>query len=360
MMTYNSMPMPKPLRLDQEDKKLLNLLQRDFPLEERPFARLAQRLNLSEKDVLHFVTRYKQEGILRQISAIFDTRRLGYQSSLVAMSVSREREDEAAAILNGHPGVSHNYRRNHYFNLWFTLAVAPTSRLGLEGTVAKLHQMCRADSTRLLPALKLYKLAVELDMTGELPPDASTDEPAHTEVSHNDVPLTERQIALIRELQKDLPLVERPFDAWAATADLSPAEFLAEIRGFLARGQMRRFAAVLHHRAAGFVANAMGVWKVPENEDPDRFGAVMASFSAVSHCYRRPTYPDWPYALFSMVHGRTVEDCERTLQAIAEKTGLSEYEALYSTKEYKKTRVRYFTPEADEWEGRAGCASPKP
>jgi DNA-binding Lrp family transcriptional regulator len=360
MMTYNSMRMPKPLRLDQEDKKLLNLLQRDFPLEERPFARLAQRLNLSEKDVLQFVTRYKQEGILRQISAIFDTRRLGYQSSLVAMSVSREREDEAAAILNGHPGVSHNYRRNHHFNLWFTLAVAPTSRLGLEGTVAKFHQMCRADSTRLLPALKLYKLAVELDMTGERAPHASTDEPARTAVSRNDVPLTERQIALIRELQKDLPLVERPFDAWAATADLSPAELLAEIRGFLTRGQMRRFAAVLHHRAAGFVANALGVWKVPENEDPDRFGAVMASFSAVSHCYRRPTYPDWPYALFSMVHGRTVEDCERTLQAIAEKTGLSEYEALYSTKEYKKTRLHYFTPEADEWEEHAGCASPKP
>jgi len=353
MMTYNSTSMPKALKLDQEDKKLLNLLQRDFPLDERPFARLAEKLNVSEKEVLRRVARYKQARIVRQISAIFDTRRLGYHSSLVAMSVPGEREAEAAQILNGHPGISHNYRRHHSFNLWFTLAVAPTSRLGLQGTVAKLHAMCGADSTRLLPALKLYKIAVDLDMTGEQPPDATTGQAALIDANRSNVPLTERQMALIRELQKDLPLMERPFDDGAAAAGLSPTELLAQARGFLARGQMRRFAAVLQHRAAGFVANAMGVWKIPKSEDPDRYGAVMASFSAVSHCYRRPTYPDWPYALFSMVHGRTVDDCERTLQAIAEKTGLREYQALYSTKEYKKTRVQYFTREADEWEARA-------
>jgi DNA-binding Lrp family transcriptional regulator len=352
-MPYNLKPMPKPPQLDKEDKKLLNILQRDFPLDERPFARMGEKVNLSEQETLQRVARYKQNRIVRQISAIFDTRSLGYQSSLAAMSVPREREDEAAAILNEHPGISHNYRRNHHFNLWFTLAVAPTSRLGLEGTVAKLHAMCRADSTRLLPTLKLYKIAVDLDMAGERPPEAATGQATYTEANRSSVPLTERQMALVRELQRDMPLVERPFDDWAAVVGLSPAELLAEARGFLERGQMRRFAAVLRHRTAGFAANAMGVWRVPENEDPDKYGAVMASFSAVSHCYRRPTYPDWPYALFSMIHGRTADDCEKTLQAIAEKTGLSEYQAIYSTKEYKKTRVKYFTHEADEWEARA-------
>ena len=352
-MAYNVKPMPNSLQLDEEDKKLLNVLQQDFPLDERPFARMGEKVNLSEQEVLQRVARYKQDRIIRQISAIFDTRSLGYQSSLVAMSVPGEREDEAAAFLNEHPGISHNYRRNHHFNLWFTVAVAPTSRLGLEGTVAKLHAMCRADSTRLLPTLKLYKIAVDLDMTGERPPEATTGQVPYTEAKRRDLPLTERQMALIRELQEDLLLVERPFDGWAAAVGLSPAELLAEARGFLARGQMRRFAAVLRHRAAGFAANAMGVWKVPENEDPDKYGAVMASFNAVSHCYQRPTYPDWPYALFSMIHGRTVDDCEKTLQAIAEKTGLTEYRALYSSKEYKKTRVKYFTHEADEWEARA-------
>jgi DNA-binding Lrp family transcriptional regulator len=274
------------------------------------------------------------------------------------MSVPAEREDTAAAILNEHPGISHNYRRNHLFNLWFTLAVAPTSRLGLQGTVHKLHQMCQADSTRLLPTLKRYKISVDLDMIGERPPDATTGQTAHRGTQRSNIPLTARQIALVRELQKDLPLVERPFDGLAGAAGLSAAEFLEEARGFLARGQMRRFAAVLRHRAAGFVANAMGVWKVPENEDADRYGVVMASFSSVSHCYRRPTYPDWPYALFSMVHGRTVDDCEQTLKAISAKTGLTEYLALYSSKEYKKTRVQYFTPEAEEWEARALAGQP--
>ena len=352
-MSYNLKRMPKPPQLDKEDKKLLNILQREFPLDEQPFARMGERSNLSEQEVLQRVARYKQDRIVRQISAIFDTRSLGYQSSLVAMSVPREHEDEAAAILNEHPGISHNYRRNHHFNLWFTVAVAPTSRLGLEGTVAKLHAMCRADSTRLLPTLKLYKIAVDLDMTGERPPEATTGQGAYPEANRGNLPLTERQMALIRELQEDMPLVGRPFDGWAAAVGLSPAELLAEARGFLERGQMRRFAAVLRHRTAGFAANAMGVWKVPENEDPDKYGAVMASFNAVSHCYRRPTYPDWPYALFSMIHGRTVDDCEKTLQAISEKTALSEYQALYSSKEYKKTRVKYFTREADEWEARA-------
>jgi DNA-binding Lrp family transcriptional regulator len=342
--------MPDSIQLSQEDRKLLNLLQREFPLNERPFAELAERLHASEKEVLPRVVRYKQAGIIRQISAIFDTRSLGYQSSLVAMSVPPAREDEAANVLNKHPGISHNYRRSHHFNLWFTLAVAPTSRLGLQGTVDKLHAMCQADSTRLLPTLKLYKIAVDLDMTGERPPDATASLAGNPAASRSHIPLTERQIALIRELQQDLSLVERPFDEGAAAVGLTVAEYLAEARGFLERGQMRRFAAVLRHRSAGFAANAMGVWKVPEQEDADRYGAIMASFSAVSHCYRRPTYPDWPYALFSMVHGRTVDDCEKTLRAIARKTGLSEYQALYSTKEYKKTRVKYFTPEAEEWE----------
>ncbi|MCJ7502346.1 MAG: AsnC family transcriptional regulator [Acidobacteriia bacterium] len=357
-MAYNEQVVSNLLQLDEQDRKLLNVLQRDFPLDERPFARLAERVNLSEQEVLRRVARYKQERIVRQIGAIFDTRSLGYESSLVAMSVPAEREGRAAAILNEHPGISHNYRRNHHFNLWFTLAVAPTSRLGLQGTVDKLHQMCQADSTRLLPTLKRYKISVDLDMIGEHPPDATTGQTAHCGTQQSNIPLTARQISLVRELQKDLPLGERPFDGLAAAAGLSAAGLLEEARGFLARGQMRRYAAVLRHRAAGFVENAMGVWKVPENEDADRYGMVMASFSSVSHCYRRPTYPDWPYALFSMVHGRTVDDCEQTLKATSAKTGLTEYLALYSSKEYKKTRVQYFTPEAEEWEARALAGQP--
>ena len=112
---------------------------------------------------------------------------------------------------------------------------------------------------------------------------------------------------------------------------------------------MRRFSAVLYHRKAGFRANAMGVWKVP-TERIDEVGTMFAHYQAVSHCYQRPTYDDWPYSVFSMVHGRSVEECEGVLDAMAAESGISERLSLYSTREYKKTRVRYFTPEMEAWE----------
>ena len=111
---------------------------------------------------------------------------------------------------------------------------------------------------------------------------------------------------------------------------------------------MRRFAAVMNHRTAGFKANAMGVWAVPDERLPD-IGPQMAGFAAVSHCYRRPTYDDWPYSVFTMIHGRSSRDCEATVEAIRDETGIDEYCLLWSIKEYKKVRLEYFTPAWDEW-----------
>ena len=126
-------------------------------------------------------------------------------------------------------------------------------------------------------------------------------------------------------------------------------ELLEQGHAFLETGQMRRFAAVLAHRKAGFVQNGMGVWVVPE-EQMDEMGQAMAAFRGVSHCYQRPTYPDWPYNLFSMTHGRDRRECEAVLEAISSETGLTDYTVLYSTREYKKTRVSYFTDELAQWE----------
>ena len=111
---------------------------------------------------------------------------------------------------------------------------------------------------------------------------------------------------------------------------------------------MRRFAAVMNHRSAGYKANAMGVWAVPD-DGLEELGPRMAGFAFVSHCYRRPTYEDWPYSVFTMVHGHNARDCEQTIAAIQAETGVEDYALLWSVKEYKKTRVRYFTDEWDEW-----------
>jgi siroheme decarboxylase len=336
--------------LEELDRELLNAVQWDFPLEPRPFAALGDRLGLSEPEVRERVGRVKEIGVLRQLSAIFDTRALGYGSSLVAAQIDPDRVDEAAEVISAHPGVSHNYKRNHEYNLWYTIAVPPGD--SLEEHVDVLHRASGARITRRLPTLKLYKIGVKLDMTGKTAADAKSEVLEHERPErreHMEAPeLSDLEVATIRLVQEDLPLVERPFAAQAAEIGCSEDDVLAMLASFKDRKLMRRFAAVMNHRHAGFKANAMGVWAVPEGE-LDEIGPQMAGFALVSHCYRRPTYEDWPYSVFTMVHGKNARECEQTIAAIRDETGVDEYALLWSIKEYKKTRVRYYTSEWDGW-----------
>ncbi len=340
-------------QLDVVDRKLLNLLQAGIPLVQQPFLQLSRELAVEESEVIERIENLKKQKVIRQISAIFDTKSLGYESSLVAASVRPERLQAAVEILNAHPGVSHNYERSHRFNVWFTIAIPPDSKIGLEGTVELLGRMAGVDSIRILPTLKLYKIGVKLDMES----DGGTsvlDAPVYDENSAaKPQELTELDIAIVREAQEYLPIIAQPFDAMAEKVGISVAAFLERLQELQASGHMRRFAAVLHHRKAGFQVNAMGVWAVPD-EIVDQVGVQLAKFSAVSHCYRRTSYADWPYTVFTMIHGRDRDDCENILREMAEATGIYERDALYSVREFKKVRVKYFTPEIGEWEKRYG------
>jgi DNA-binding Lrp family transcriptional regulator len=347
---------------DEADRELLNQLQAGLAFVREPFAEIGGRIGMDEEEVLFRLARLKQAEIVRQLSAIFDTRALGYESSLVAARYPEDHLFEAADIVGGHPGVSHNYRRTHAFNLWYTLAVEPDSRLGLDDTMHRLHEASGAESTRLLPTLKLYKISVQLDMTGTRAADAKEAAPRPAPVRGDGVPPTDADKRMIEILQRDLPVESRPFDTWAADSGLTTDELLAACQVFVDRSYMRRFAAVLNHRKAGFGANGMAVWKVPEDELDD-LGPRMAAFSAVSHCYKRPTYPDWPYSIFTMVHARSKDACEEAIAAIAEDTGLADPDrraVLYSTYEFKKIRLMYFTPDYREWEDLALAGAPLP
>jgi DNA-binding Lrp family transcriptional regulator len=350
------------LGMDDRDKRLLNILQADFPMASRPYQVLGEPLGLSEKEVIQRLDLLKRQHILRQISAIFDTRSLGYTSSLVAMRIPTDKLEQAAQVVNAHPGVSHNYKRNHAFNLWFTLAVPPAS--DLKWTAQRLHAMAGADSTRILPTLRLFKIGVQLDMEGK----SGSERVESAESGYSDLRrpaagragLTPEDIAAIRELQEDFPLIPEPYRPMAERMGLDEKGLFTLARGLQAKGYLRRIAAVLHHREAGFRANAMGVWVVPP-EKTEGVGKVMGSFRGVSHCYLRPTYPDWPYNVFTMVHGQTAEDCQEVIAAISRATGITEYALLYSTKQYKKVRLKYFTPDLDEWEAHARqSAGPTP
>lgn len=336
--------------LEDLDRALLNALQWDFPLDARPFAVLADRLGTTEDDVLARTQKVKGAEILRQLSAIFDTRALGYSSALIAARIDPDHVDEGAAAVGMHPGVSHNYKRNHAYNLWYTLAVPPYD--DFDAHLDVLHRVSGAIVTRKLPTLTLYKIGVKLDMTGSTAADAKAEVLAHEKPERRpdmEIPdLSPLEVSVIRAVQQDLPLVARPFAAQAEVLGCSETDLLQALRSFQERKLMRRFAAVMNHRTAGFKANAMGVWAVPE-EDLAEIGPQMAGFAAVSHCYRRPTYEDWPYTVFTMVHGRSARDCEATIEAIRTETGIDEYALLWSVKEYKKVRIRYFTPDWDEW-----------
>jgi len=104
---------------------------------------------------------------------------------------------------------------------------------------------------------------------------------------------------------------------------------------------IRRFGAILRHQKAGYRGNAMAVWKVEEDQI-QRVGQIMASFSAISHCYQRSPLPKWPFNLYTMIHGRTEKDCRLLAQKISKETGLKDYRLLFSKREHKKSSMRYF------------------
>jgi len=334
--------------LQELDRRLLNLMQGRFPIEPRPYARVAELAGIDEKAAMARVQHLLDQRIIRQVTPIFDTRALGYSSMLVAAKVDAENPHRAASVINAHPGVSHNYLRNHEFNLWFTIATEPDSKLGLDGTLQALAEEAGAESLRQLPTLKLFKIRMDLEMEG------STEDLARAAVAADPVeldpqPYDDFDVAVIRALQGDMPVVPEPYAPAAAELGVTQERFLDHLAGMQERGLLRRVAAILYHRRAGFSANGMGVWKVPDADILD-VGRRMAAVRGISHCYQRPTYADWPYSVFTMAHGRSKEECDAILDAIAEMTGIEERATLYSSTEFKKIRLLYFTDEFKAWE----------
>lgn len=344
--------------LDALDRALLDRLQVGFPLVPRPFAALGQELGLAESEVLARTRRIKGAGIIRQIGAILDTRRLGYQSTLVAFHTSAGLLEEVAARVSAHPGVSHNYARSHHYNLWFTLAVPPGRELVTE--IEGLARQTGVEDWLNLPALRVFKIQTRFRLGEDHAPQTGDcfgpnrgpgydggqqARDAGTWAGSQPRSLVPDDIPFVRALQQDLPLVPRPFAQTARQFGLSEEALLARARVLEAAGIMRRFSAVLRHRQVGYTANGMACWIVPEARI-EVVGQRAAQHPRVSHCYQRPAYPPrWPYNLFTMIHGQTRDRVEEVVGRIAQETGLDQTQVLYSTREFKKERVRYFEEE---------------
>lgn len=326
--------MPKLSLLDQ---RLLTLAQTSFPLCPRPWAALGESVDEHEDTVMLRLLRLSHMGVLREISAIFDGRTLGYESALVAAKVPDAQLEGAAAFVSAHPGVSHNYQREHDLNLWFTLATPPGR--SLREAAARLAAGAGLTRHHVLPALKTFRIGVAFDLVaGGARALTGPEKP----VERRPADLGPQDRAAVRVLQQDLPWVPRPFLGPARALDWSEEDLFNWMADAGARGILRRFAAVLRHREAGFGEGGMGVWEVAEDR-VEALGRAFAQDPGVTHCYQRPTFEGWPYNLFTMVHGRRREDCVTALDRLAASVhGWTRRSALFSVREFKKERTKYF------------------
>jgi len=328
------------------EKQLLQRIQLDFPVVPQPFALLAQQLHATEADVLAALADFKQTGVIRRLGALFDARRLGYVSTLVAAQASPAALGPFLADVQALPGVSHCYGRDHDLNAWFTLTMPNWD--AVEQTLAGLWDKHEIETIYSLPARQLFKLRVYFptSQSGPTPaPPAQTKQPKQPQhVDLDQVPtakLTAEQIALVRFLQEDWPLVAQPFAALADQAGLDEESVLDQTKRWLADGTIRRLAAMVRHHKLGYNANALLVLAV-EPELIQAAGAHLATYQQVSHCYQRTPAPGWPYNLYAMLHARQRSHVLPLVEQMKQKIEPEDALVLFTTKEYKKESVKYF------------------
>ncbi len=335
------------------EQALLDTVQREFPLAGRPYRELGKKLGQTENEIMAVIGDLRSRGIIRNISAIFNTGALGYRSALAALEVPEEGVPAAAKLINSHPGVSHNYLRNHRYNIWFTLALDKDK--SLDDEVRYIADRCGARDHLVLYNEKQYKIRLFLK-TGS--GNTGDDKTGFTEpAAAGDTALDETDREAIRLIQCDLPLEREPFREISELngGTLSPEALLETARSLKPRGVLRRYAAVLRHRKAGYRANAMTVWR-PENEEHlERAAEMFKSEQNISHLYKRTVYPGkWEYPLFAMVHERDEEGLEKTISRLSLASGIDDYLALRSLEEFKKERVAYFSKSFNTWRNNGG------
>jgi len=350
--------------LDNLDRIILNTIQRNFPLDVRPYRRLATEAGISENEAWQRVQALKAKGIIRRIGGVFDSRSLGYVSTLCAAQVPAGKIPVLTALMEGITEITHNYLRDHHYNMWFTIIASSEERL--QRILQQVREALGQDTVFSLPAQKVFKINVDFKFqeqegnlsnnvtkvkdnfccahkNGEKKQDREQqDVPQATKAGRNySAALTEDDKALVRLLQEDLPGSLKPFSDLAGELAVNDQDILEKIRRLLKENVMRRLGAILVHHKAGFTANAMGVWVAPE-ERVEEAGFQMAGFPEVSHCYLRPKLPDWPYNIFTMIHGQSRQECRDIMEKISRRTQLQDYALLFSESELKKSSMRYF------------------
>ncbi|HQK93885.1 MAG TPA: hypothetical protein PLD23_10295 [Armatimonadota bacterium] len=322
--------------MDDLDRVLLDRIQTGFPISRRPYDVLADELGHTASGWLSRVRRLSEEGIVRGVSAVFEPTRIGYVTSLATLAVPPDRLEAVAAMVSEYPEVTHNYSRDHTYSLWFALVAHGQTRL--DSALRDIEARAACGPVHALPTLRRFKIRVDFDFgTGarEAPRLAGTDPAEPIDVDP----------ALVHRLCQPLPLVAEPYDALAASLGRDPDAVIAEVVRYTRAGAIRRLGALVRHHQAGFGANAMVVFRVPE-EAMVAAGERLAEFAAVSHCYERPPLPRLPHNLYAMVHAHHDDECRALAAQMARAIGVRDYLALFTVTEYKKASPVYFAEAA--------------
>ena len=326
---------------DAQAIRLINHYQGGFPLESRPFARIASDLDITHQKVLHVIQSLLEGGWINRFGPLFDAQQLGGAVTLAALSVPEERFEEVTRCVNQFVEVAHNYRREHLLNMWFVVSCDSQQRLQ---QVLELIQHDTGLQVYNCPKLKEYYVGLQFVIDEQGP--VSTIPVEHAQKNREPGPAQGRLDSvdrnIIRVCQNGLALLSRPYLQIAEQLKMTESEVLKRLQLMLDRGIIRRIGLVPNHYKLGFRGNGMVVWNV-DDEQVDEIGQLLGSQSYVSHCYQRPRHlPFWPYNLFTMVHGRDKHEVSVKVKALEELLLAQhfEHEILLSSAILKKTGLR--------------------
>jgi DNA-binding Lrp family transcriptional regulator len=318
------------------DKAILETCQTTFPIELGPYEALGRRLGADAAEIHARVRAMLSNGVIRRLGPVFDSRRLGFSSTLAALAVDPGDVDSAAAVIEEYPQVTHNYERRGLYNVWFTV-ISETPERATE-IVCEIAERSGARSSMELPATKVFKINVRFRVLEEKSPSR----PAACARDKRPVEITPLARELIAATSTGLPGGVEPYAELASRLGVGAEQVVAEFRRLAECGVLRKMGAIADQRRLGLEGNVMCVWRVPPAR-LEEAGLAVAARPDVSHCYARATAPDWPYNLYAMVHMASAGECRKLGERIAREIGAEASDYLETVRELKKTPPVYFS-----------------
>ena len=317
--------------ITQIQKRICIILQEGLSVCEKPFDKIACDLGISTPQVLEEIRQLKKDGIIKRFRAIINHRTLGKTGTLVSAHVPEDKLQEVTIAINALPGVSHNYLREHFYNLWFTLQARDTSEI--KHILSGLHECFEIDF-HSLPVVRTFKLNVRFDVTDN---KQNSDNNIISKPKDGKVLLSEDEKLILSKVQKELEINEQPFSLMS-NERLTIDDTLKIIRGLIEKDVIRRIAAVIDYQEVGFTANVLFVSEI-QQERVNVVGEKLAHSPLVSHCYERKTFEGWPYNLYAMMHARSMDEIYKEVNEFVRKEKIKFHQFLPTIIELKKKPV---------------------